>query len=194
MFQDLTVGSANKQRHRVMMWPAPGCTACHHDHSEEQIPVQTTVSYQSSCFQSSPQHTSFLLMSKQSLLHGPRNIPTEDLTCSGTQGTCSLSKFSIVKSKPNSCNNSFSWTVLLTAEVLQLFSNLILKSPCCSLCLFLQFSSLSLPPVRNTTEQASIQNNMQIKCTMSYTVNMVTNTSRNSESGQPARALYALNT
>lgn len=68
LFQDLMASSANKQRHRVMNKPALGCTACRHDHSEEQISVQTTVPYQSNRFQSSPS-THFIFANEQSILH-----------------------------------------------------------------------------------------------------------------------------
>lgn len=84
---------------------------------------------------------------------------------------------------PDPCN-SFNWTVLPATEAVRFFSNLILKFLSCSLYLFLHFSSLSLPTVRNTTEQAPIKNNMQIKCKMSYTVNVITNTSRDSDKSQ----------
>lgn len=142
LFQDLTVSSANKQRHRVMKKPALGCTACHHDHSKEQISVQNTVPYQSSWFQSSPS-THFIFANEQAV--SPSQAETfPQRTCCGIEGLCSLSKFSTVKSKPSSCNNSFNWTVLPTTEALQFLSNFVLKSLCCSLCLFLQFSSLSL--------------------------------------------------
>lgn len=184
MFQDLTVGSANKQRHRVMKWPAPGRTACHHDHSEEWIPVRTTAPYQSNWFQSSPP-THFFHANEQAISPSQTQKHSHrGLTCCGIESLCSLSKFSIIKSKPNSCNNSFNWTVLPATEAVQFFSNLILKFLCCSLYLLLQFSSLSLPTVRNATEQAPIQNNMQIKCKMSCIVNVITNTSRDSHKSQ----------
>lgn len=73
------VGNANKQAQSNEM-------ICHWMHGlsslplqRSEIPVQTTVPFQSDCLQFSPP-THFILANEEATsFHRPRNIPTEDL-------------------------------------------------------------------------------------------------------------------
>lgn len=99
LFLDLVAGSANKQKHRTVKQPAPGCTTYSHDTQRSISPFKPQNPNSTTGFTLPCQHASFLLTSMQPLLH-KKHSPT-GFTCCSIKGLCSLSKFSIFKNKPN---------------------------------------------------------------------------------------------